>query len=189
MNVLYRTPLWPGSRVLAEVLRHPITTLASGEVFVFGSNRGGFHGAGSAGLASRGDAGLDWRSDRRFRAMMAAPIGSPERVGEWAVFGVARGHQVGLHGQSYAIETIERPGRQYRRGTPLGVIAGQLRELVEFGRSRPDLRFVVTPLGEGFSGYSQPEMAALWRQLDRSGCRIPESFRFVRLAGRDSALT
>jgi hypothetical protein len=36
------------------------------EVLVFGSNRSGFHGAGSAGLAFRGDSRNTWRSDPFF---------------------------------------------------------------------------------------------------------------------------
>lgn len=180
MSVLHRRPLWPGSHVMIDVLRQPVTTLAPGEVFVFGSNRSGFHGAGSAGLACRGAAGPDWRSDARFRAMMAAPPGSPARVGAWAVFGVGRGHQVGLRGQSYAIETIERPGRAYRRGTPVAVIEAQLRELVDFACARPDLRFIITPLGEGYSGYTPSEMSAVWRRVHTER-GIPDSFRFVRL--------
>ncbi|HEX8243180.1 MAG TPA: hypothetical protein VF541_06785 [Longimicrobium sp.] len=182
-------PLWPGSAVTAEVLTAPVRRLLPGEVFVFGSNAGGFHGAGSAGLACRGDSGPGWRTDTRFLEMIRAPAGSPARVGEWAVFGVARGHQVGRTGQSYAIETIQRPGRQYRRGTPLEVIAGQLRELVAFARSRPDLRFVITPVGEGYSGYTRAEMGQVWRRVHEQCGGLPRSFRFVRLAHDERALT
>lgn len=188
MRILHRIPLWPGADVRVDVLDHPLTVLAPDEVFVFGSNRAGFHGAGSAGLACRGDGSSHWRSDRRFLAMMAAPPGSPARVGAWAVFGVGRGHQVGRAGQSYAIETIERPGARYRRGTPLAVIAGQVQELVAFARAHPELRFVVTNVGEGYSGYTRQEMAGVWREVHARCGGLPESFRFVRVGGEPHPL-
>ena len=104
-------PLWPGAPVMAQLLHAPTTTLAPNEIFVFGSNRDGFHGAGGAGLACRGDAANTWRRDDWFKRAMVAPPGDPARVGRWAVFGVARGFQVGRSGRSYAVQTIERPGR------------------------------------------------------------------------------
>ena len=187
-QVLNRIPLWHGSSVTVDVLSGAITSLGPDEVFVFGSNRSGFHGAGSAGQACRGDSSGDWRSDARFLRMKAAPPGSRERVGDWAVYGVGRGYQVGQTGQSYAVETIERPGREYRRKTPLAVISAQVRDLVAFGQSRPDLKFVVTPVGEGYSGFSRVEMGKLWEEV-HADIAIPASFRFVRLPGDDVSMT
>jgi hypothetical protein len=68
MAILTTLPLWRGAHVEAEILDAPVASLEADEVFVFGSNRDGFHGAGSAGLACRGDASNSWRSDERFRA-------------------------------------------------------------------------------------------------------------------------
>jgi hypothetical protein len=178
----HRQPLWPGSHILVDVVDRYVLTLRSNEVFVFGSNRAGFHGAGGAGIACRGDADCrTWRADQRFTAMRRARPGSDACRGRWAVFGVG----------SYAIETIERPGRQYRRGTPLRAIYAQMRQLVAFANQRADLDFVVTPIGEGLSGYTRAEMALLWRTLhERVGGGIPLSFRFVRLArSSDHSLT
>ncbi|HEU0298854.1 MAG TPA: hypothetical protein VFR37_05350 [Longimicrobium sp.] len=169
------------------MLDAPITTLEPDEVFVFGSNRDGFHGAGGAGLACRGNAGPDWRSDAQFCAMKDAPVGDPARVGRWAVYGVGRGHQVGLEGQSYAIQTIEWPGR--RCSTSRRAIYHQLAELVAFARANPHLRFIVTNLGEGLSGYKWAEMAVVWRELDARCGGLPASFRFVRVAARNGGLT
>ena len=72
-----------------------IDYLASNQVFVFGSNATGFHGAGAAGLGLRGDHRNNWKKDETFRLAMRSPEGSPHRVGKWAVFGVARGFQQG----------------------------------------------------------------------------------------------
>ena len=85
-----------------------VTTLQTNEVFVFGSNGQGFHGAGTAGLALRGDARNNWRQDAWF---LAASRGENDGVGRWAVFGVARGFQQGRQGKSYAIQTVTRPAR------------------------------------------------------------------------------
>jgi hypothetical protein len=176
--------LWPGSPIVVEVLSLAIDLLLPHEVFVFGSNGDGFHGAGAAGLACRGDAANTWRQDEWFNKAMEAPMGDPARVGRWAVFGVARGFQMGRSGCSYAVQTIDRPRR--RRSTSRREIYHQLVELVSFARSRPDLSFVVTPLGEGYSGYSREEMAVVWREL-HARVGIPDTFRFIRLGSRAQA--
>ncbi len=136
----------------------PITSLAPNEVFTFGSNRSGFHGAGAAGFACRGTALNTWRTDPWFQTARRSPVGSPARVGKWAVFGVARGFQVGREGMSYAIETIREAG--LKRSTPLSEIQEQFVELFRFANTRSDLTFLLTPVGVGLSGWTAPEMAA-----------------------------
>ena len=140
-----------------------ITQLADNEVFVFGSNSTGFSGAGSAGLACRGDARNTWRSDSWFLAAMKSPVGSPNRIGKWAVYGVARGYQVGREGRSYAIETIKHPGM--RRTIPLSVIEDQLKQMFVFARENPNLRFLMTPVGAGYAGYTDGEMRGVWDRV------------------------
>jgi hypothetical protein len=185
-SVASREPLWPGAPVCAEILDRPVVALAPHEVFVFGSNSTGFHGAGSAGLACRGDAANTWRRDAWFQAAMRSAPGASARRGRWAVFGVARGPQEGTSGRSYAIQTITHPGR--RRSTSRREIYRQLVALVSAARANPDDVYVITPLGEGYSGYSRAEMSEVWREVHgRYG--IPDSFRFVRVAGRGAALT
>lgn len=133
-----------------------ITSLAPTEVFIFGSNSTGFHGAGGAGLACRGEARNTWRTDPWFLKAMASPVGSPDRVGLWAVYGVARGWQKGREGMSYAVMTVTRPGA--RRSVPLAEITTQLRDLVAFAILHPYWRFLMTPIGAGLAGYSGAEM-------------------------------
>lgn len=161
-----------------ETLQNPVSTLAPNEVFVFGSNRAGFHGAGAAGLACRGDATNTWRHDPWFQRALRSAAGSDARRGRWAVLGEPRGLQVGTLGRSYAIETLMRAGR--RRSVSLREIYHQLVALADFARTQPGRRFLVTPLGEGLAGYSRDEMATVWRELSlRHG--IPDSFVFIRL--------
>lgn len=133
-----------------------ITELKPNEVFVFGSNAQGFHGAGAAGYAMRGDARNNWRQDEAFRKAMQSPVGSLDRNGKWAEFGKARGYQVGREGRSYAIETIKRPGR--KRSTSRREICKQFIQLWKAAKVRPDLTFLMTPVGCGYSGYTPTEM-------------------------------
>lgn len=138
-----------------------IQTLDDNEVFVFGSNETGFHGAGAAGLAFRGESRNTWRQDSMFLEAMKAPVGSSKRIGRWAVFGVARGHQIGHEGQSYAIQTIKRPG--LKKSTTRREIYYQLLELSRFAENHPELTFLVTKIGCGLAGHTEEEMKEVFK--------------------------
>ena len=164
-----------------------ITTLTPNQVFVFGSNASGFSGAGSAGLACRGDARNNWREDPWFLAAMRAAPGSPDRVGKWAVYGVARGWQQGREGMSYAIQTIEKPG--WRRSTPLKVIEDQIVELLRFCAEHPEWQFLGTPIGCGYSGYSASEMEWCWSNALWRGGGCPTNLVLPEYATEPDAST
>lgn len=140
-----------------------ITELRPNEVFVFGSNAQGFHGAGAAGLACRGDARNNWREDEWFLKAMRSPPGSPDRVGKWAVLGVAEGYQEGREGKSFSVVTIAYPGQP--RSIGRWQIYLQLIELWRFAIDHPWLTFLVTRLGEGNAGYTREEMREVWDYL------------------------
>ncbi len=148
-----------------------ITQLADHEVFLFGANRGGFHGAGAAGYAMRGTAANTWRTDEAFLRAMRAPEGHIDRIGRWAVYGVGRGWQRGHYGMSYAIQTIERAG--WKRSTPLADIEDQLVELWGFARTHLGWTFLMTPVGAGLSGYTPAEMAAVLGRAAKRGGGLP----------------
>jgi len=133
-------------------------------ILVFGSNEQGFHGAGAAGLAMRGTPHNNWRTDPAFLAAMAAPPGHPDRIGERAVFGAARGLQQGRNGFSYAICTCTRPGA--RRSIPLTEIERQLRFLATFARAHPQHTFTILPIATGYAGYTPAEMKPIWDRVD-----------------------
>jgi len=152
------------------------------DVFVFGSNATGFHGAGAAGLACRGEAFNTWRKDQWFLKAMKAPVGSPDRIGKRAVYGVARGFQEGSEGRSYAIQTIVRPG--LKRSTSLAEIQTQLLELWDFSAAHPDWTFLITPLGEGYAGYTHAEMQTVWEWI-RSTKGERENWKFLQ-GGQES---
>lgn len=128
-----------------------ITELQNDEVFVFGSNLDGFHGAGAAGYASYGVAGNHWREfgyDKK-------PNGW---VGRWNVKGVAEGFQQGTHGWSYAIPTIVRVGA--KRSLPMLQIESSIKTFYLEASRFHNLKFFIAQGAEdGLSGYTAKEMA------------------------------
>ena len=109
-----------------------ITSLAPEEVFVFGSNQHGFHGAGLAGFACRGDSKNTWRNDAWFLEAMNSKPDSEDRIGKWAIYGVSRGFQQGSEGMSYAIQTVIKPGQ--RRSVSIQDIKKQVVQLWDFAK-------------------------------------------------------
>jgi hypothetical protein len=144
-----------------------ITSLKPNEVFVFGSNSTGFHGAGAAGFACRGDARNTWRQDSWFLA--AKNGGDP--VGRWAVYGVARGIQRGREGLSYAVETVRHPG--HVRSVPLSEIEAQMEELLRYACAHPELKFLMTPVGANMAGYTNEELAPCFEAAVRKAGGLP----------------
>ncbi|MEO8907777.1 MAG: hypothetical protein ABI310_06820 [Microbacteriaceae bacterium] len=98
-----------------------IERLEPGEVFVFGSNANGFHGAGAARFAADN-------------------------------FGAVWGEGHGLHGQSYAIDTMS--------GLP--TLHAEVAMFLGFAAAHPELRFLVTEIGCGIAGYTPAEIAPLF---------------------------
>jgi len=136
------------------------------QVFVFGTNSDGFHGAGGAGLACRGESANTWRDDQWFLQAMRSSIGSPGRIGKWAIFGVSLGFQQGREGMSYGIQTVTKPG--HKRSISLDEIASQIQELWDFVGLHPEWEFLISPLGEGYAGYSAYEMSEIWDRVKAS---------------------
>jgi hypothetical protein len=139
-----------------------IVELQKNEVFVFGANSSGFHGAGSAGWAYTGKSGNQYRLKN---PLLKARNGT---VGHWAVLGQGRGFQVGKMGRSYAICTIIRPGM--KRSVPLEEIRNQVIQMYSFATRNSQLIFYVTKSGELFkpslNGYLLDENA--WCYLDKA---------------------
>jgi hypothetical protein len=145
-----------------------ITTLDKNEVFVFGSNLLGFHGAGSAGFATFNVPGNHWRE----YDYDEWPDGTQ---GCWNIKGVGWGYQIGTLGASYAIPTVTQAGK--RRSMPLEKIAGHVRTFYNFARALPDWKFFVAQEDKvGYNGYAPDEMAKTWGMF-----RIPENVWFSDL--------
>ena len=131
-----------------------ITDLKDDEVWVFGSNTLGFHGAGSAGYASFGVFGNRWREFDYANK----PDGWK---GKWNVKGVSEGFQEGTQGKSYAIINVVRPG--LKRSIPKKQLKENISKFYRFTESNPNLKFYVAQdAKEGYNGYSVNEMIQMW---------------------------
>lgn len=67
-------------------------------------------------------------------------------------FGAAWGEGHGLHGQSYAIDTM----------SGISVIEEEVATFLEFAAEHAELRFLLTPIGTGIAGYDPEEIAPLF---------------------------
>lgn len=135
----------------------PKITLSENEVFVFGSNLDGFHGAGAAGYASFGEFGNVWRKYNYNNR-------TDGWKGRWNVKGVAEGFQEGTHGKSYAIPTVTKAGK--KRSIPLKDIEASIMELLLFVDNNPHFSFFIAQGAKmGLNGYTPEEMASVYWPL------------------------
>lgn len=153
-----------------------ITELQKDEVFVFGSNSTGFHGAGAAGFALMGKDHDPWRSNEWFQEALQSPKGSPKHIGKWAILDVAKGHMVGQEGESYGIVTIKKPG--LLRSVSLREIYFQLVELFKWAYNHPEKKLIISPLGENLAGWSSSDLDKVWNYL-LENYKVPEGTRWV----------
>lgn len=131
-----------------------ILELKEDEVFVFGSNLSGFHGAGSAGFATFNESGNVWRK----HGYQNWPNGTK---GRWNVKGIGEGPQIGEIGKSYALPTVTRAGAK-RSLTPQQITAN-IKKLYDFAEKRPHLKFYVAQSAEkGLNGFEGWEMADMF---------------------------
>jgi hypothetical protein len=168
-------------RMSREYYKGFITKLKEDEVFCFGANQFGAHGAGTAGLAYRGNA-KGWHQDTSYQndAKRLRRDSSYRKKGNWAILGQARGLMEGKNGKSYGIVTCTYPGA--RRSTPLEEIYKQLVELNNFARKNKNLRFLSTVIGGGYAGYTFEEFGNLYTKLQKEegieeNIILPESLR------------
>ena len=83
-------------------------------------------------------------------------------------FGAVMGVGVGPQGQSYAIPTMQGG---------VDTISPYVDEFIEFARSRTDPTFLVTRIGCGIAGFTDDEIAPLFRAaLSVENILLPRSF-------------
>lgn len=83
-------------------------------------------------------------------------------------FGAIWGQGVGLQGQSYAIPTMQGG---------VDTIKPYVDEFIAFAKSHPDLFFWVTRIGCGIAGFSDSDIAPLFKDaLNLPNVALPESF-------------
>lgn len=86
-------------------------------------------------------------------------------------FGAVWGEGRGLHGQTYAIDTM----------SGWEVLAAEASTFVAFAADHGELTFLLTPVGCGIAGYSATDVAPLFASV-ASNVTLPESF--ARVLGR-----
>jgi ADP-ribosylglycohydrolase len=86
-------------------------------------------------------------------------------------FGAIWGQGVGLQGQSYGIPTMHGG---------VDVIKPYVDEFINFSKSHPELKFLVTRIGCGIAGFRDEEMAPLFKDaIEIENIYLPKSFYYV----------
>jgi O-acetyl-ADP-ribose deacetylase (regulator of RNase III) len=81
-------------------------------------------------------------------------------------FGLQWGCGSGLSGQTYALSTMEG----------FAALQGNVEIFKQFARFNPDKTFMVTRVATGIAGYSNEEIAPLFRDAPEN-CVLPEGWR------------
>ena len=89
------------------------------------------------------------------------------RLQHGAIYGQGRG----LQGRSYAIPT--KDAQLHSRSLP--DIAKDVHEFILFARMRPDLNFQVTRIGCGLAGYSDSDIAPMFKNSP-TNCILPHGW-------------
>ena len=83
-------------------------------------------------------------------------------------FGAVWGEGVGLHGQTYAIPTMQGG---------VETIKPYVDEFIKFAKQHKDLTFLVTRIGCGIAGFTDEEIAPLFKKaLEVENILLPGSF-------------
>ena len=83
-------------------------------------------------------------------------------------FGAIMGQGVGLHGQSYAIPTMQGG---------VETIRPHVDEFIEFAKNHPELTFLVTRIGCGIAGFTDEEISPLFEKAhDVENIVLPEGW-------------
>lgn len=92
-------------------------------------------------------------------------------------FGAVWGKGVGLHGQTYAIPTMQGG---------VETIKPYVDEFIGFAREHKEMVFLVTRIGCGIAGFRDEEIAPLFREaIDDENIILPETFMEVMSAGNN----
>ncbi|SFS03874.1 hypothetical protein SAMN04487846_1717 [Microbacterium sp. cf046] len=83
----------------------------------------------------------------------------------WQEFGAVWGEGHGLHGRTYAIDTMSGPA----------AFAVDAAAFVSFAEQHPELTFLLTPVGCGIAGYAPDEVAPMFATVPPNVV-LPEVF-------------
>ena len=135
--------------------QNDIKKIDKNEVFVFGSNKNGFHGAGAAGFASFNISGNNWREYQYDKK----PDGWK---GCWNVKGIGEGYMEGTIGSSYAIPTVEKAGAKLSLSK--NEIQKSIGKFYDFASNNQDKIFYVAYQDKRLlNGYTAEQMAEMFK--------------------------
>lgn len=86
--------------------------------------------------------------------------------------GAVYGQGLGLQGNSYAIPTKDHQIQTL----PLSDIGFYVRDFLWYAREHPEMTFNVTRIGCGLAGYTDAQIAPMFRGAP-SNCNLPEGWR------------
>ena len=158
-----------------KTYKAPKTTLDDNEVFVFGANIQGFHGAGAAGFASFGEFGNVWRKYE----YASKPVGWK---GKWNRKGL-NGLQEGREGKSYGLVTVTTAGAKNSLTDEQRL--KYIKELYECCRKHSELRFFLAQSGKtGLNGVNPKHLLALYTSIEiPNNLYFDESFAILGMVG------
>ena len=154
-----------------------VVTLKPNEVFIFGSNEHGFHGAGAAGFASFGRTGNVWREE----GYGDKPYGWR---GKWNVKGIAEGLQEGTDGKSYALPTVVQAGQKCSL-TKLQIIIN-IKRMYKVAQDHSELTFLVAGSDDGkipLNGYSHKDMVLMYSAAGPIPTNVLFSDSYTKMIG------
>lgn len=103
-----------------------------------------------------------------FGSNLAGMHGGGAAATAYRRFGAVWGKGVGLYGQSYAIPTMQGGVK---------TIKPYVDEFIEFAKSHPELRFLVTKIGCGIAGFREEQIAPLFAEaIDVKNIILPRDF-------------
>ena len=87
-------------------------------------------------------------------------------------YGAVMGQGLGLQGHSYAIPTKD----EELHTLSLRTIAWYVTQFIDAAKMCPELHFFVTRIGCGLAGYTDAEIAPMFKDAP-SNCELPEGWR------------
>lgn len=177
-----QAPKTVGTQVIntdkGRIYKGQVTTLAENQVFVFGANDRGIHGAGTAGLAMWGR-NADGTPAQRGEQWILEKAQEGQQ-GVWAVLGEHSKISKGVLGSSYGLVTVEGRlgGKSEKSRISVDNLRANIAKLYETAMANPDKQFLVaysnnTNGKKNLNGYSPLELATIFDSL-----AIPENVIF-----------
>ena len=125
-----------------------------------------------------------------FGSNLAGSHGGGAALLAYRKFGAIWGQGVGLQGQSYGIPTMQGG---------VETIKPYVDEFIKFAKQHPEYKFLVTKIGCGIAGFTEEEIAPLFKAaLDVDNVILPKEFddivqdvhnRFIESFDRDADRT